>query len=69
MMLNPWLTKARRKRVEESLIALFIGRRYREVAFQLTSFAYSSPDWQRNFAIWANVGPKDVIESIEVRES
>ena len=68
MILNPWLTKARKRRVQESLLALFLGRRYREVAFQMTSFAQKNPEWQRNFAIFATVNIKNKIESIEIRE-
>lgn len=68
-MLNPWLTKAKIRRVESLLTFNYLGKKYRSVAQEMTALAYRHPDWHRTFSIWCTVNTKDEIESIEIREN
>lgn len=67
--LNPWLTLARRRRLESQLRLYFMGKKYRECAKELTMYAHDSDDWQEDFIIYSSVDSKDQIDSIEVQEA
>lgn len=68
-LINPWLTLARRRRLQIDLRAKFWGSKYRECAKELTRYAYDHQDWQANFVIYSSVDAGDLIDSIEVQEA
>jgi hypothetical protein len=66
---NPWLALARRRRLQNELRSMFMGKKYRECAKELTQYAYNHQDWQPNFVIYSSVDVGDLIDSLEVQES
>lgn len=67
-LINPWLSKVRKRRVEKDLSSLYLRRHYRDVARVLAANSSGHPDWQSNFVVFVWVDGKNEIEKLEVRE-
>lgn len=65
-MRNIWVVAAKVRRLEKWL-AKYVGRRYHDVASEMTAAAMAHRDWCSYFAVFSEISNSGIIQRVRVK--